>query len=570
MPPSPLGAKLRPPLEEPRRHILTVGVEDYFQVGAFNRLIQRGKWHRFETRVDAGTTRTLELLREYDVKATFFVLGWIAQEMPELVRGISAEGHEVSSKGFYHRSIHQMSPEEFRDDLARSREIIERASGRPVHGYRVADLWFAESDLWALDVLAKEGYLYDSSLAPIGRLYRRQPWRRFLHTHTAGSRSIWEFPISGTSFLGLSVPIAGGNWFRQLPESFIRHQAARWARTYDAPFIMYFHTWELDPDQPRITAAPWHQRVRQYRNLARMGPRLRWFLQRYRFGPIAAQLGVELAPVPARAPERAPALTPKRSALVGATRSRSRASVVIPCYNEELILPYLANTLANVRAHLEPRFQLEFLFVDDGSRDGTWKTLQHLFGGQPNCRMLRHTQNQGVAAAILTGIRAASTNVVCSIDCDCTYDPQILGDMIPMLTPGVDMVTASPYHPQGRVINVPGWRLVLSRSLSRLYRLVLHSRLHTYTSCVRVYRRSSTVQLGITRSGFLGIAELLGRLDLAGGKVVEFPATLEVRLVGRSKMKTLATIAGHIKLLLALAGQRMRRSGQTALVTPES
>ena len=567
-----LAANPRPLLEEPRRHILTVAVEDYFQVGAFNRLIQRGKWHRFETRVDAGTTRTLELLREFDAKATFFVLGWVAQEMPELIRAISAEGHEVASKGFYHRNIHQMSPDEFRDDLARSREVIERASGRPVHGYRVADLWFAESDLWALDVLAEEGYLYDSSIAPLGTLYRRQPWRRFVHTHNAGAQSIWEFPISATRFLGLNLPIAGGNWFRQLPERFVRREMARWARTYDAPFVMYFHTWELDPDQPRITAAPWLQRVRQYRNLGRMAAQLRWFLERYRFEPAAHQLGLELAPVTARATER-PAgltLTPRRPAPVAQAANRQRASVVIPCYNEELILPYLANTLANVRAQLESRFQLEFLFVDDGSRDGTWKMLQQLFAGQPDCRVLRHNRNQGVAAAILTGIRAAGTNVVCSIDCDCTYDPLILGDMIPLLRPGVDMVTASPYHPNGKVINVPGWRLLLSRSLSRLYRLVLHSRLHTYTSCLRVYRRSATVRLGITRGGFLGIAELLGRLDLAGGTIVEYPATLEVRLVGRSKMKTLMTIGGHVKLLLALARQRLRGSGRVALVASQS
>jgi polysaccharide deacetylase family protein (PEP-CTERM system associated) len=572
VPLSVLAAQPRTPLEEPRHHILTVAVEDYFQVGAFNRLIQRGKWHRFETRVAAGTTRTLELLREFDVKATFFVLGWVAEEMPELVRGISAEGHEVASKGYYHRSINQMSPEEFRDDLARSREVIERASGRPVHGYRVADLWFAESDLWALDVLAEEGYLYDSSVAPIGTLYRRQPWRRFLHTHNAGSRSIWEFPISTTSFFGLNLPIAGGNWFRQLPESFIRREVSRWARTYDAPFVMYFHTWELDPDQPRITAAPWHQRVRQYRNLARMGPQLRWFFQRFRFAPVAQQLGMDLAPVGGPPVDRSPSLTlgTRRPAPVVAAAHRPRASVVVPCYNEELILPYLANTLANVRAQLESRFQLEFLFVDDGSQDGTWKMLHQLFGGQPDCRVLRHNQNQGVASAILTGIRAASSNVVCSIDCDCTYDPLILGEMIPMLTSGVDMVTASPYHPKGKVINVPAWRLLLSRSLSRLYQVVLHSRLHTYTSCLRVYRRSSTVRLGITRGGFLGIAELLGRLDLAGGRIVEYPATLEVRLVGRSKMKTLVTIGGHIRLLLALARQRMKRSGRTALVASQS
>jgi glycosyltransferase involved in cell wall biosynthesis len=162
---------------------------------------------------------------------------------------------------------------------------------------------------------------------------------------------------------------------------------------------------------------------------------------------------------------------------------------------------------------------------------------------------VRHADNRGVAAGILTGIQNASTEIVCSMDCDCTYDPHELAKMIPLLESGVDMVTASPYHPQGAVRNVPEWRLALSKTLSRCYRVVLHQRLATYTSCFRVYRRSAMTGLSLRHEGFLGVAEMLGRLDLKGKRIAEYPATLEVRMLGRSKMKIVRTIAGHIGLL---------------------
>lgn len=239
-------------------------------------------------------------------------------------------------------------------------------------------------------------------------------------------------------------------------------------------------------------------------------------------------------------------------------------TVVVPCYNEELILPYLANTLRSVEAALGADYHLSFVFVDDGSVDGTWAQLDRMFGAQPNCTLVRHPENRGVATAILTGLRHAATEIVCSIDCDCTYDPHQLRSLIPMLKPGVDLVTASPYHPQGQVRNVPSWRLFLSRSLSRLYALVLRHRLATYTSCFRVYRRSAVAGLPVREGGFLGVAEMLGRLDLEGGRIVECPAVLEVRLLGRSKMKIVKTCAGHLVLLARLAGQRLRRRGRAS------
>jgi polysaccharide deacetylase family protein (PEP-CTERM system associated) len=571
----------------PERHLLTVVLEDYFQVAPLRGVIPTRRWSRFETRVERNTAKALDLLDEYGIKATFFVVGWIADEMPEVVRRVASRGHEIASKGYFHRGIRQLSREEFRDDLVRSREALERAAGVPVLGYRIAEGWFTPQDLWALDVLAEEGFLYDSSIRPIFRTYAAQPERRRLHSHSCDGRTLWEFPIPTWTLAGWSLPIAGGNYLRQLPPALMRRAVARWHRTAGVPLLMYFHVWELDPEQPRIQAAPLWERVRQYRNLDRMDGILRPYLETYRFGGVAdylARRGVEpprLAARPASASASAPAarsaasragagagaagapLEPTASPPTSAAARAARrpVTVVVPCFNEELTLPYLANTLRSVEAALEEDYDLRFVFVDDGSGDGTWELLQRSFGGRPRHTLVRHDANRGVAAAILTGIRHAGSAVVCSIDCDCTYDPHQLRHLIPMLEDGVDMVTASPYHAQGRVWNVPAWRLALSKSLSRLYRLVLHHQLATYTSCFRVYRRAAVAGLPVEAGGFLGVAEMLGRLDLAGGRIVECPAVLEVRLLGRSKMKIGRTMAGHLRLLARLAAARHRRRG---------
>ncbi len=575
-------------------HILTIALEDYYQVGAFNHVIQRGQWYRFERRIEYSTNRTLDLLDQFHARATFFVLGWIADIMPELVRQVTERGHEIASKGYYHRNIRQLTPAEFRDDLARAREALERAGGNRILGYRVADRWFQPNDLWALDVLAEEGYEYDSSVGPILRTYHAEPWRRFAHLHRYGDRTLWELPISTADVFGFLVPIAGGNYFRQLPHRMVRSSVARWARTYTAPYVMYFHTWELDPDQPKINSASWFSRVRQYRNLDRMPEYLRYFLKRYEFTSAATYLGLTPAPVRFDEPRRAPrssggapvmSLVPQAIGAPAGTRglltvgdtaspreadatdtteavaSIARAAVtpvtvVIPCYNEELILPYLANTLASVEAQISD-YSFTFIFVDDHSTDGTWAALHRIFGEKPNCVFVRHAVNQGVAAGILSGIERATTDIVCSMDCDCTYDPHELARMIPLLTDGVDLVTASPYHPLGHVRNLPTWRLTLSKSLSQLYRVVLHQQLSTYTSCFRVYRRDAAAAVRIDHTGFLGVAEMLGWLDLHGSKIVEFPTTLEVRMIGRSKMKIGRTIIAHLGLLIRLGFRRL-------------
>lgn len=546
------------------RHLLTVVLEDYFHVAPLKKVVQNERWYRFERRVEANTWKALDLLDEFETRATFFVLGWIADEMPELIREVVARGHEVASKGYAHKSIRDFSREGFRKDLLRSREALERASDTAVHGYRIAHRWFAPEDLWALDVLIEEGFAYDSSVRPLYRRYAHEPWRRKPHRHHFGDGELWEFPLSTWTLGGWSFPISGGNYFRQFPNWLMKRAVAGWMDSTSASFLMYFHVWELDPDQPRIRAAPLLERVRQYRNLSKMADIVRYYLGRYNFMSIADYLGLERSPPP---PDRLPAhvvvndkLQSDRSISPRTLPSRVPVSVVVPCYNEELILPYLSNTLHSVERALAPAYDLTFVFVDDGSGDGTWLALEETFGGKPNCVLVQHPRNRGVAAAILTGVRRAETEIVCSIDCDCTYDPHQLKKLIPLLGEGVDMVTASPYHAHGEVRNVPRWRLFLSRSLSMLYRKVLHHQLATYTSCFRVYRRSTMSGLQVREGGFLGVAEMLGRLDLGGGRVVECPAVLEVRLLGRSKMKTLRTIGGHLRLLTRLTFARMSGS----------
>ena len=558
-----------PPPE--KRHILTIAMEDYFHVGAFNQFIQQEQWYRFPTRFEQNTHKALDLLDTFHIKATFFVLGWIADKQPDIIREVVRRGHEIASGGYYHRSVRQMTREEFRKDLARSREALERAGGAQVLGYRVAHQWLEPIDMWALDVLAEEGYAYDSSILPSGKTFQVEPQARFVHRRRCGTGQIWEIPLSTWSFAGWNLPIAGGNYFRQFPHTFVKRAVKRWHENYAAPFVMYFHVWELDLEQPKIGAASSLTRIRHYRNLEKMRWVLEEYFSTYHFSGVAETLGLTPAtmePSPqllAEKPvlelrstlENTNGLASRAKSVNGDGRHRMPVSVVVPCFNEELVLPYLANTLRSVEDMLGQEYDLHFIFVDDGSSDGTWSSLQQQFGTQGNCSLVRHLRNQGVAAAILTGIRSAATDIVCSIDCDCTYDPHELKNMLPLLSDGVDLVTASPYHPQGKVLNVPGWRLSLSKTASFLYRRVLPQRLYTYTSCFRVYRKKAITDLTLHEQGFLGIAELVGQLGLQNSQIVEHPAILEVRVLGHSKMKVLRTVFGHLRLLTRLLRQRV-------------
>lgn len=236
-----------------------------------------------------------------------------------------------------------------------------------------------------------------------------------------------------------------------------------------------------------------------------------------------------------------------------AVAQHKSVTVVVPCYNEEAGLPYLAEKLADLKNTLGVGVTVSFILVDDGSTDDTWAVMHALFGQDASVTCLRHKSNQGISAATATGIAASSDEAVAVIDSDCSYDPRLIADMLPRLIPGVSVVTASPYHPSGTVEGIPGWRLFVSRGASWAYRQLLRNRLATYTSCFRLYRKSAVVSLPRRRDGFSGVVEILALLDRQGWRVDEVPAQLKTRKFGQSKMRLLRVTGEHLALMSWIA-----------------
>ena len=535
----------------PRRHILTVSVEEYYHGGALSAVVLQKHWERFESRIDRCIDEALLLLQKHGARATFFVLGLLAERNPRMVARIADAGHEVASRGYWPRPVRGMTEAEFAADLDRTAQAIAAAIGRSVLGFR-AGRWLRRQDLWILEVLAERGYAYDASVNPILRRFAGAPQFMTLRRHLLprSGRSLWVVPVSTRGLFGWRLGIGGGNWMRQMPDHWMQRGVADWERHHDEPLVSYFTSWELDQDQPHVTAVSALGRLRQYRNLGRLHVRLEDHLSRHAFTSIADHLGLLAAPVGPRVvaeppPDPAPPLT-----------TRTPVSVVVPIHNEEDNIDYLMRTLAAVERRLQASHRLEILLVDDGSTDRSFARMQAVAATHANVRLLQQPRNQGVAAAIMAGFRACRTELSCSIDCDCSYDPMELERMLPLID-GYDLVTASPYHPDGQVLNVPKWRLFLSRSLSWCYRRLLGVPLHTWTSCFRVVRTASVRDIELQNGGFLGVAELLLRLLRRGGKVREYPTLLEARLLGVSKMKTLRTIRGHLGMLWQLLRRRL-------------
>lgn len=265
------------------RHILTVDVEDYFQVEAFAGNLSRDDWDRYPSRVVANCRRLLDLFDRYDAKATFFVLGWIADRFPAIVREIHQRGHELACHSFWHRRVDSLTPEEFRADTRAACDAIEQAAGVRVLGYRAPTWSITRKALWAFDVLAQEGFTYDSSIYPIHHdLYGIPGAARYPYVQSCEQgRSIHEFPPATVRIAGMNFPAAGGGYLRLFPLAYTFWAFRQFERA-GSPLVVYVHPWEIDPDQPRI-AAPFKSRFRHYTNLRRTQMRLERILQKYRF-----------------------------------------------------------------------------------------------------------------------------------------------------------------------------------------------------------------------------------------------------------------------------------------------
>ena len=274
-------------------HGLSVDVEEYFQVGAFERTIAKADWPSYASRVAGNTGRVLDLFAGAGVHATFFTLGWVAQRHPALIRRIVAEGHEIASHGWDHQRVFTMSADEFRNDLARARGALEDAAGMAVTGYRAPSFSIDTRTPWAHPVLAEEGYRYSSSVAPVA--HDHYGWRE-------SPRFAWR-PLADADLIELPVTVAevagrrmatGGGFFRLLPAA-LTDLAVRQVTRADRPAVFYFHPWEVDPGQPRVRGAPLRSRVRHYARLGAMAGKLDRLIRRHRWGRVDAVIAREAA-----------------------------------------------------------------------------------------------------------------------------------------------------------------------------------------------------------------------------------------------------------------------------------
>jgi len=281
---------------------MTVDVEDYFQVSAFDDVVPRSHWETMESRVSRNTERLLDLFDEFRVRGTFFVLGWIAERQPALIREIARRGHELASHGYGHRLIYTQTPETFRDDIQRARRVIEDTAGVRVRGYRAPSFSITPKSLWAFDVLIEEGHEYDASVFPIRHdRYGMPDAPRHAYLVSRAAGSLVEAPASTVRLGSANLPIAGGGYFRLLPYAWTRWGVRRVNEREGRPAIFYLHPWEIDPDQPRLQASRL-SRFRHYRNLHRTESRLRQLLWDFRFDAIDRLVDEVRAGAPALAP----------------------------------------------------------------------------------------------------------------------------------------------------------------------------------------------------------------------------------------------------------------------------
>jgi polysaccharide deacetylase family protein (PEP-CTERM system associated) len=277
----------------PILNALSVDVEDYFQVSAFSDVIPPGSWERFDGRVERNTLHLLDLFDHRQAKATFFVLGWIAERYPQLVHEIHLRGHEVASHGHAHRPLDQLTPHAFREEVRGAKAVLEALIGEPVFGYRAPSFSITRKTRWALDILCEEGFRYDSSIFPIHHdRYGIPDAPRFPHVIELPGGTLSEFPPSTVALIGrTNLPIGGGGYLRLLPFWMTQWGLRRINRRERQPAMVYLHPWEIDPEQPRIHAR-WFSRWRHYTNLDTTVHRLDHLLREFQFGAIRTVLGL--------------------------------------------------------------------------------------------------------------------------------------------------------------------------------------------------------------------------------------------------------------------------------------
>jgi len=271
-----------------QKNAMTVDVEDYFQVSAFEPYISKDRWDDIPHRVEKNTNRILDLFKEQHIKATFFTLGWIAERYPELVKRIVDEGHELACHGYEHIRVTQQTPDEFRKDIVKTKKILEDLSGQEIKGYRAASYSIGAENLWALDILKQEGFKYSSSIYPVKHdLYGMPNAPRFIYEPIEDS-DFKEIPITTLSILNKNYPCGGGGFFRLYPYSFSKWAFNRINLQEQQSGIFYCHPWEIDPEQPKQEGLSFKTKFRHYLNLGKMEGRIRNLIRDFEWDTMEA------------------------------------------------------------------------------------------------------------------------------------------------------------------------------------------------------------------------------------------------------------------------------------------
>ena len=285
---------------------MTVDVEDYFHASAFDRGVSRASWDLLETRVVQNTRRLLEMFSAHGVRGTFFVLGWVAEKFPSLIRDISAAGHELASHGYHHQLVYLLTPSQFREDIRRSKATIEHIAGVPVRGYRAPSFSIVKQSLWALNVLIEEGFSYDASIFPVRHdRYGIADAPRHAHMIQRASGSILELPSSTVRVGQTNYPIAGGGYFRLFPYAMTKWGIAQVNTADQQPVVLYIHPWEVDLEQPRLPASMTTQ-VRHHVGMATTIGKLHRVMEDFAFAPVREVIGARAAGMVTTTPRFAP------------------------------------------------------------------------------------------------------------------------------------------------------------------------------------------------------------------------------------------------------------------------
>ena len=504
---------------------LTFDLEEYFQVSAFNDSVSRSAWQGYSGRAEESSYQILAMLELRNIKATFFVLGWFARRHPRLIREIRDLGHEVASHGYEHKLIYQQTPEEFRQDIRKTKHILEDIVGAPVLGYRAPSYSIVRSTLWALDILAEEQYRYDSSIFPIHHdRYGISDFQRRPHLIETGSGPVIEFPLTTARFLGRNLPVCGGGYFRILPFGFTRWGLNRVLYGDGAPAIFYLHPWEFDPEQPRVEAGIL-SRFRHYTNLDLTESRFSKLLRLLSFTR-ADNLLQEIGLLDLSTVGRASSSQQGAADHQPDFRHFKSVSLVVPILNEQGSIAQLYREASQALQSLGCDY--EMIFVDDGSTDRTYDCLLALHEQDRHVKIIKLRRNFGQTPAMACGFDCAAGDVIVSMDGDLQNDPADIPQLLREIDRGFDIVC--------------GWRLNrkdkwLSRKLpsklaNALIRRITGIRIHDLGCSLKAYRAPviQTLKLYSDMHRFIPAVS-----QLAGARVGEIPVNHRPRVFGVSK-----------------------------------